>query len=185
MPRDLAGGRSKTSAASWLKFGMLLPMKLVKDWLWAHSLLYPFLLFVFAALVSIYSREIKTFLHEWPRTTEQLRKYKTNRILSYMALLKSLHNNSYELVLYLAKRLLHDCYIAMIWFGVFVTAASWLRRPNSVWFGGLFIGGWLTGMFQALTKVTKDLSNYDVTIKRLEQKLAQHQPDTLVRVCRD
>ena len=70
-------------------------------WFQGHPLTVSIILFFAAALISIYSTEIKHFLHHWPRTRKALhsstRSFLTNRVV----LLERLHNNAYEVLMYL------------------------------------------------------------------------------------
>jgi|SRR5579872_1178610 len=146
----------------------------LKNWLWTHSLLYPFVLFALAAFVSIYSQDIKAFLHHWPRTKERWRKVKEKELIDRLALLKRLHNDSYQLLVYLTDQLIglvFTCVITslvlMIFNGIVHDTKNTVGEIKGVWVGIAL------GMGQNIKGVLKELSNYNSTVARLQQRLAK------------
>lgn len=151
-------------------------LQTLTQWPSTHSVLFTIILFVFAALISIYSEDIKYFLHHWPRTKENARKGKEGFLKDYLSLLKRVHNDSYQLTLYLATRI-----IRMLLYGMIValviplTIAGFQHVPLApTTYLGMCVG-WLGGMFQGLNKFLRELNHYDVTVANIEQALSQLQ----------
>ena len=71
------------------------------DWLGKHTLLYAFALFLVGCFVSLYSAEVKRFLHVWPRT--RLNQAHQNSVRQRLDLMKRLHKNPYNLLFYFAQ----------------------------------------------------------------------------------
>jgi hypothetical protein len=84
-------------------------MKPIPDWLTAHPIAFALGLFALSAVISIYSKEIKTFLHTWPRNKVRAGFLSLNR--NRLSTLQHLHNNPYGLVLYLAREVFGLIYI--------------------------------------------------------------------------
>lgn len=145
----------------------------LKDWLWHHQLLYPFILFTLAAVVSIYSQDIKSFLHRWPRTKEHARRAKENQLGNRIQLLRALHNDSYQLLLYLSRRVIHDCYAGIRFIAVLYVVCLLVKTHTKPGFYFYFLGGWLTGTLQLLNGVLRELDDFDATIVKLQLKLSE------------
>ena len=113
--------------------------QVLKDWAWAHPLLYPFILFVLACLVEIYGKDIRSFLHEWPRTKARAHKVKENDLCKRLVVLKALHNDSYQLILYLMNK----CLMLIIeWFATAVIASVILVAFTLQNRGNHFVPDW-------------------------------------------
>jgi hypothetical protein len=150
----------------------------LKDWLWGHPLLYGFILFALSLLGSIYSQEIRAFLHSWPRTKEHRRRVKQTELSSRIELLKKLHNDSYQLLLFLAGRIAGDCFKALVLVILMLVASGFTKikpQPGTyIW----LLCGWFTGMFQWLNGVMKQLHDFDATVATLQSQLSELKRET-------
>ena len=145
----------------------------VKDWLWSHPLLYPFILFVLACLVEIYARDIRSFLHNWPRTKKTVRGVAKDDLTKRLVLLKSLHNDSYQLILYLAHKgfeLIIEWIVVAVTLSVILLVLHHTIEDILSSLIGVCLGA-LTGMFYDIRKVLNQLSDYDRAVTKLQNKL--------------
>lgn len=125
-----------------------------------------------AALISVYSQDIKRFLHEWPNTKEKVRKAREQRLIARLALLNRLHNDTYRLLLFVVwktSRILFDMavYGMVLFLGSVYTKVQ--LKPGM--YLGYFIGS-LVGLFASLRDVSDSLYDYDESVKKIEAKLA-------------
>ncbi len=145
----------------------------ITEWLKNHPLLYPFILFVLAAFVSIYSAELKRFLHHWPKTAEHSRKAAQQVVIHRLAILNALHNDSYQLLLYFA-----DKFITLVIEGlglmVIISVIGLITKIHIeliVWVS--MMTGSLTGAVLEVRRVLKELVNYDQSVNTLQAYLAK------------
>lgn len=144
----------------------------LKDWAWAHPLLYPFILFVLACLVEIYAKDIRSFLHHWPRTNERWRNVKEKDLVNRLELLKTLHNDGYRLLIYLVSRaigLFFSCFLTS--FVVLVYAVLIHERNRGALADGVSFG-LIVGTLYDVNGVLKQLINYDETVVDFQKRLS-------------
>ena len=146
---------------------------ILKAWCGEHTLLYPFLLFLASVLVSIYPQEIKRFLHEWPKTKATAHQAKRNILTKRLALLKTLHDNSYMLVFWLALNFVNyifTCFIVVVVANILALFGK--ARPSTEVV--LYIcAGVFMGRCNTMRATSVDLSSYDETVTKLEQRLEE------------
>jgi hypothetical protein len=157
------------------------PIDAAHDWISGHPVATMLTLFFVSGLISLYSKEIKGFLHVWPIRT--LRAYNRNNNRNRLRLLESLHNNTYQLVIYLALSAL----------SVFLSALTWYALLLPVYFlfsaHPVFIQPWsiilgvATGKASQVSIVLRELGNYErrteelrTAIEHDESKLAVTSP---------
>lgn len=140
------------------------------EWLRNHPLLYPFILFLLGGFLTLYSGDIKRFLHEWPRTKEKARQAGRNKAIFQLELLTSLHNDSYQLLLYFAERVTQVVYwgvfcapIAII-IGIFSSKVHPLSLLFGMWAGNVIAES------QRVRKVLAQLHSYDKSVAMLQQQ---------------
>jgi hypothetical protein len=149
------------------------------DWLKDHPFLYPFILFLIGVAVSIYSQNVKRFLHDWPRTKEKKRQVQRNAVTRRLELLKLLHNNSYELIVYLGGRSVLMVY-SLMFIGIVIGTAKALNLgvQNHKWaaLAGVLAGilsGEFTGALRELHEIFRQLKSYEQSVTQLEQTLSK------------
>ena len=147
----------------------------LKDWLWAHPLLYSSVLALLSALVSIYSQEIKRFLHNWPRTAARMRQSVERDLTDEISLLRRLHNNNYELTLYLSRSFTT---VVLSWFqSVILYVAVLLIGNHPLDFKPLesMFATVLVIISLRARSILKKLYDYNVAIEDLQSRLAKVQ----------
>jgi hypothetical protein len=145
-------------------------MHLLTEWLKGHTLLYTFILFLISALFSLYSQDIRRFLHEWPRTKAKALKTRRDAAIRRLELLSLLYNNSYQLLLYFATQFVQMIFGWLIWAAILTVIALFSKTQVSrgVVFGvfaGLFIG-----RLQEIRGVLVQLTRYDRSVATLQQQ---------------
>ncbi len=141
------------------------------NWLKAHTLLYTFILFLLSALFSIYSKDIKQFLHSWPKTTEKARQFSQQAATTRLRLLKMLHNDSYNLLLYFGTKFVNLIF-QWLFLAIALTVTGAIRRKQFE--PGVFIGlmaGWFMGVCQEVRGVLVQLIRYDQSIAKLQEEI--------------
>ena len=129
-----------------------------------------FVLFGASGLVSLYSAEIKGFLHVWP-----IRAFRTgtrNAHRQHLQLLESLHDNTSTLVIYLALSFTMLLQSIVYWsIGILVLLLVFTHQftPSAVVpiaFGLAF------GRIGQVTSILRDLSNYEKRTEELRKWIA-------------
>lgn len=144
-------------------------------WSHSHSLTISFVLFFVGSLISVYSSEIKGFLREYPKN--RFREYVRNNSSRRLALLRRLHNNSYELVLFIAWKAVDG-----LWFAFYVQIGYDIltnthASSSSSW--SLLLGG-LVGTGLGIRITLKDLCNYERSVESLSRLVGEVQPPQTV-----
>jgi hypothetical protein len=149
-------------------------MNTVKDWLLHHPLLYPFILCVFAAFVSIYSQDIKSFLHHWPRAKESVRWFSQDKASRRLRLLEVLHNNSYQLLLYFATKFIQGVILWVIVAATF-TIIGLITKSKTAGLQALvgICGGIFFATCQEVRGVLVQLISYDQSVAKLKERLSK------------
>jgi hypothetical protein len=80
--------------------GPMHPIISTHKWIVDHPVVMLFASLIASGLISLYSQQIRGFLHTWPIRTLRSANLNVNR--KQLQLLESLHNNTYNLVIYLA-----------------------------------------------------------------------------------
>jgi hypothetical protein len=161
-------------------------------WLQAHTLAVGAVYFIASVVASIviaaYQAEIKQYFREYPR--KRLREAALNRAAGRLELLRLLHDNAYELNLWFISQVVDSIWLAfLIWMvssAVYVEIAMRQLRgstvsslsPNiSVGFGFGTVFGVGFGVFFGtainVREVLRQLRDYEGTVRRLEEKVAQ------------
>ncbi len=147
-------------------------MAQIAGWLKNHSLLYTFILFLISAAFSIYSKDIRRFLHEWPRAKEKKRQVQRKAVSRRLELLELLHNNSYELILYIADKVVLMVY-GLIFFFVIVGASKTLHKWATL---AAVLSGILSGEFigalQEMHEIFGQLKSYEQSVATLQLTLS-------------
>src|SRR5438270_6485444 len=84
-------------------------------WPQGHPLAFTLILFVLAALVSIFSGDIRSFFRRLPH---RIRTFRAISAEDSLKLLESLHENSYNLLLFIAHRVFSILFAALVFFFV-------------------------------------------------------------------
>lgn len=143
----------------------------LKQWPSNHSVLFTIILFVLAALISVYSQDIKRFLHDWPNTKAKIRGMRQQRLQARLDTLNRLHDNSYQLLLFVvwkASKILFD----MAVFGMVLFAISLYTKIELTpkMYLGYFIGS-LVGLFGSIKETTESLHKYTESVNQIQAKL--------------
>lgn len=94
----------------------------VHSWLVAHPIAWGLILVFVSGLFSLYSKAIKEFLHTWP--IKKLHANDGNMSRRRLETLEWLHNNTYNLVLYLALSFTGMIQTALYWNSVIFLGRS-------------------------------------------------------------
>ncbi len=97
------------------------PMISTHNWIVGHPVTMMFAIFAASGLISLYGQEIKGFLHTWPIRTLRSANLNVNR--KQLRLLESLHNNTYNLLIYLALAVTSFFGTVLSWF-IFLNLAN-------------------------------------------------------------
>jgi hypothetical protein len=154
----------------WLQYCSMLHM--LVEWFKNHPLLYPFILFLLAAFISVYTSDIKQFLHNWPRTKERARRAREHDLTERLVLLKTLHNDSYQLVIYLTSRLIHLAFSYLNAVILLIVVAIVSRTHIDAAMVEGVVTGLVMGECYWVRGVLKELSNYDETVATFQERLA-------------
>jgi hypothetical protein len=134
-------------------------------WLRLHPLTITLVLFTIGCLVSLYATEIKDFIRHYPKN--RFRSYVVNDAKRRLELLRSLHNNSYSLLLYIASALVEGVWFAFyVQIGYSIISASLFHSPSPSW--SLFIGG-LVGTVIKLRLMLRELRDYEHSVDHLSR----------------
>jgi MFS family permease len=147
--------------------------RLLGDWFGRHPLLYTFLLFLIACFVSIYSSDVKRFLHEWPRTKVKARQANRLVVTQRLELLNHVHGNSYNLIFYFALQFIEMVFefLLLAIVATILAKVAAIKSLSGVMFG-LFCGAFV-GRCYTVRGVLKQLSNYDHSVSELQRQLAE------------
>lgn len=140
---------------------------LVSDWCSKHPLTITFILFLLSVVISIYASEIKSFIRHWPKST--LRAARRNTALHQKYILELVHNDAYNLLLYLAWNLVHVVALAVLWL-VFVNTISLILAHHvtslSLW---TVISGIAVGKALKVKSRLEQLEHYENSIQKLDK----------------
>jgi hypothetical protein len=149
------------------------------NWLNAHQLLVGVALGAFfSAFFSTYAQEVKQFLHSWPKTTEMRRQGRRNQATNRLELLKTLHNDSYHLLLYFGLKffsLILWWLILAIVLGVIGIIKHLEPRSFILLIGGMMVGVFM-GKWQEVSGVLWQLTSFDESVEKLERKASGVKP---------
>lgn len=158
-----------------------LAVQTLKDWLWSHPLLYPFILFVIACAVSVYSQDIKRFLHNWPRTKERSRRFTENDLTKRIVLLMKLHNNSYQLLLFMVYKITNYVFTCILT-SILVIGIGVITHEKSIRgsiFGVAF--GLFVGVCFDLRTTVNQLYRYDEAVADLQKQRSKLQSEQIMK----
>ena len=142
-------------------------------WLSGHPLLYGFVLFLISCVVSLYSNEIKRFLHVWPKT--KLSEAHQSAVRQRLDLMKRLHKNPYNLIFYFAQEFISMIYEWLVLAVLFTIASSiWKQIPPASFIP--FCIGALTGRCQRNRTMLNQLAHYEEIAPLLERQLQAAAP---------
>jgi hypothetical protein len=153
----------------------------LKTWPTDHPLLYPFLLFLLGAMLSglfsVYAQEVKHFLHHWPRAKKRAFEVALNTAMYRLAILKRLHNDSYQVLLYFWSKVDYILYEAFLNGLLIYTVRIFPtgREYVSWWlFGGLVFGAVFSCWWEARW-VLRQLLKYEESVQKLERSITEMQ----------
>jgi hypothetical protein len=145
-------------------------MNTLTDWLKNHQLLYTFILFLLSAAFSLYAKDIRRFLHEWPKTKETARQVKRDKAAERLRLLQLLHNDSYQLLLYFSIQFMQIVLGCLISAAILFVISLFREKP---FLTGIYVGAWagiFLGRLDNLRSVVSQLTRYDSAVAGLQQK---------------
>ena len=159
------------------------PIDATHGWISGHPVATMLTLFFVSGLISLYSKEIKGFLHVWPIRT--LRAYNRNNSTRQLRLLETLHNNTYKLVIYLAHSVVSVILSTLSWY-VLLTAINLWFSPHPTFAGPWpILWGITVGKALQVSTVLQELGNFETRTAELrtaiehdETKLAATQPSS-------
>jgi hypothetical protein len=146
----------------------------ISGWISGHSIAFTLILFLLGCLVSLFSAEIKQFVRSWPRRKfgEFDRDFTKRRI----ALLKSIHKDSYYLNLWFIWNILDLIFWSITWNGLVILGTIAIMHKGSeisIW-GTM--SGLLVGKAIKMREIVNQLYSFDKSVKELEEHLAKYEP---------
>jgi hypothetical protein len=156
-------------------------LQTLKAWPSTHSVLFTVILFLLAAFISVYSQDIKRFLHDWPNTKEKIRKARERELTARLATLKTLHDDSYQLLLFVVWRVSKTSFeMAAFGMALFFVSLYLNVQLKPTMYLGYFLGS-LVGLFGFIKGITVSLYKYDESVKEIEEKVARLRQPALVK----
>lgn len=142
-------------------------------WCHDHTLTVALILFVLSCLISIYSTEIKHFLHHWPRTRAGFVRLIRNKAENDLRLLNDVHNDVYQLVFYVIW-----AFVNPLVMGIYYTIGTYVvvlllpkHQPISSKVIFAYIGGFVLGSLIEVRRTLKRLQDYDASVKTLQKRI--------------
>jgi hypothetical protein len=146
-------------------------MKTILSWPQNHPVAFPLILFLLASGISVYASDIKRFIHEWPRN--KLKEISRRNLEQRLANLKLMHNNVYELSLFVYQQLATG-FIAGIIIGFAISNAALLVLQHfSVAPFFTALAGTLFGSALNIKHMVTQLQHYNAEIARLSTELSE------------
>ena len=146
----------------------------VHNWLIAHPITWSLILLFVSGVVSLYSKDLREFLHTWP--IKKLRASDRNLSRKRLETLEQIHNNTYNLVLYLALAVTDTIKTAIFWNCAIILASllffHHVPQDFSLWSA---LSGVLIGKGLQINNVLVDLRNYENVTNGLKQAIAYHE----------
>ena len=132
------------------------------------------ILLVVSGVVSLYSKEIKEFLHTWP--IKKLHANDRNMSQHRLRTLEWLHNNTYNLVLYLALSVTETVQTAIYWNCAIVVGSLvfFHHVPQYLSFLSKLVGVCI-GKGTQVNIVLMELRDYEKSTTRLKSAIAYHE----------
>ena len=144
----------------------------VHKWFIQHPIWLNVILGVAFFALSMYSKEIRLFLHFWPRK----KLHSNDRILTGQRLqtLERLHNDTYALVLYLAVAITNTFVSAVVWNAI--ALGLWVlfihTKPSfSLW---TIVLAAFIGRIMQVNMILKELCTYEKSIADIKRSMAYH-----------
>src|SRR5689334_25279779 len=97
------------------------------SWVKSHPAAYPLILAILGGLISVFSLNIKRAITHWPRSAAST--WSKTRKLNRLHLMKSIHNNTYALLIHLVIEGISLVWAALLWTTVFSIYAAIARQP--------------------------------------------------------
>lgn len=147
-------------------------MDIISRWHEAHPTGFELTLFLLACLVSVFSSAILGFLKSFPRKQRAVRYRKD---VYRIQLLNLLHNDSYQLLLYVLSEVVWGVTTALLW-SLFLIAfqLGLAHKIDSSSLGSITVGI-LLGKAIQMRSVLAQLHNYEDSIEKLKQRQLKHQ----------
>jgi hypothetical protein len=142
-------------------------------WPGHHPVAFSLSLFVPSALVSIYGSSIRSFIHEWPK--HKFRERRHRFIQGRLDELKKIHNDSYQLNLYVFWYLAHGFIRGMIFGGICVLVLLVTKQNPSGFTFAAGLAGTVAGVLSRIKELIEDLENYETVIDSLSTELEDYQ----------
>jgi len=139
-------------------------------WHEAHTLAFELILFLCACLVSVFSTKIYQFVTQWPRRTAGT--IVTRRMEFELLRLERLHNNVYNLFIYLLRETVVTAF-AVLFIILIVCALLLYTRQKLIivpFYGT--ITGLIVGRLYDFYQLVEGLYSYKDTVKGLQDALA-------------
>lgn len=144
-------------------------------WLQGHPLSVSFILFGLATVISIYASDIKRFLHSWPRSRKTILAINRNKATHTLNLLKVVHNNPYQLLMYFIWNIV-SVVVTAFYINAGFIAVAWIstRKLTVVSIWPTMAGIALVRTFE-VRNTLRQLYDYDASVKELEQTIRDYE----------
>jgi len=141
-------------------------------WHQEHSLLFELILFFLACLVSVFSSRIYSFITEWPG--KKLRERRRELLEDELNLLRRIHNNVYELNLYVYRDIADALNRSLLYGAAFAVVTSLvIQKPSPYTFVAISVGIMIGQISNIGTTITR-LQHYDDAVANLSAELAKY-----------
>ena len=108
-----------------------LNLQTVIDWAHQHPTALTLILFLVSCAISIYGREVRGFLHNWPRTSKAIDTVSYRMAQHDLAEIESLHKNTYNVLLYSLSLFVAGSKRIVIVVGILYTLSAVAKSPLS------------------------------------------------------
>lgn len=158
---------------------MTLNLQTVIDWAHQHPTALTLILFLVSCAISIYGREVRGFLHNWPRTSKAIDTVSYRMAQHDLAEIESLHKNTYNVLLYSLSLFVAGSKRIVIVVGILYTLSAVAKSPLSTTSViGLALGMFM-GRISDLGHLVHRLIHYEESSAVLKKEIAKYEQQRL------
>lgn len=149
----------------------------IVDWSGRHPTALALILFALGCVISLYSKEIRKFLHTWPRTSNAIDNISYKMMKHDLAEIEALHNNTYNLVFYALSLFVAGTTRIVVVVGAIYLLNDIAKSPMST----TAVIGLSLGMFMGrvgdLRRLVDRLINYEKSSAFIKNEIAKYEKD--------
>jgi hypothetical protein len=140
---------------------------MIPEWVYTPQMIVTYVLFVLAALVSLYTAEIRRFIRSAGQTPRAMM---INRLKYRKRFLEDVHDNPYNLLLFLAWMLVNTIMVA-IWMLLILAVLKLVFKLD--WSFYSVFGGLIVGRVMNVASHVNWLYNYEEQIAWIDKELVR------------